>query len=193
MPGFTACGQGFTGFGGQPSNVLESRRNHRWVFTTIGRGQGTFTQKELLVLKTASRPKFTFKPAEMHHNQEVSKFAGKQEWEPIELSWYDIEQDPDVSKGLYHWLETVVHLNTANVSHPRFYKRQASLAMIDGMGVPTETWSICGSWPESVDWGKLDYQNNELSVITAKMTFDRAMRSCLTAQPQFTSPTCPAG
>jgi len=36
----------------------------------------------------------------MHHNQEVAKFAGKQEWDPVNLVWYDVEQNPDVSKGI---------------------------------------------------------------------------------------------
>jgi hypothetical protein len=193
MPGFNVCGFGYQGFGGQPSNVLEPRRVHRWVFTTIGRGLGVFQQRELLVLKTATRPQFKFEDVKMEHNQETVHFAGKQSWELVELTWYDIEQDPDISRGVYQWLETVVEIKTANVNHPRNYKRNATLAIIDGTGQITESWNMCGTYPESIDWGKLDYGTSDILTVSAKMRYDRAMRQCLTIQPRLILPTCPVG
>jgi hypothetical protein len=175
LPGFNVGG---IGLAGQPSNVQESRRTYRWVFRTLGRGQGTFSRQELLHLRSASRPHIKIDRVTMDHNQEKARFAGKTDWDPCELSWYDIEQNPDISKGIYYWLETVSDQTTANVSHPSLYKKNAELTMLTGMNTISELWTMYGTWPEDVDWGQLDYQENQIALLKAKMCFDRAVRDC---------------
>lgn len=179
MPGFNIApfGGGFNNNG--PSNNTETRRKHRWVFETLGRGSGTFSQTELLLLQSASRPAGQFEEVEMHHNQEVAKYAGKSTWEPMTLTWYDAEQQPDISAGIYQWIETVVNQRSISVAHPRFYKRTASLAMLNGAGAPTETWSIMGTWPKSWNYQELDYTSNEIQTVEVVMFFDRAIRARL--------------
>ena len=189
MPGFNI---NTTGDG--PLNTAEPRRTHRWVFATLGRGQGgSFSRAELLVLKSASRPKVKFVEAKMDHNQETSYYAGKTEWDPIELTWYDMEQAPDTSLGVYVWLETVSQISTANVGHPFTYKQQAQLVMLSGMDAPNETWDLYGCWPQDVDWKGLDYTTSDIQTCVAKMRFDRAQRSCTnTAGILGTVPDCSA-
>ena len=127
----------------------------------------------------------------MHHNQEQVYFAGKQKWEPCTLTWYDIEQNPDISAGIYKWLETVVQLQAVNVGHPSTYKRTAQLQVEDGFGNADEEWILYGTWPQSVNWGELDYTNIELLEVEAVMRFDRGIRQCLNnAGQSATSPTC---
>lgn len=175
-----------------PSNVVETRRKHRFVFETLGRGAGVFAQSELLLLKSAARPKFSLDPVEMHHNQEVAKFAGKQKWEPITLSWYDAQQNPDISRGIYQWIETVTNMQSIKVAHPAAYKRTASLLMLDGIGQPNERWSLYGTWPLDVDWGTLEYTSTDIQTIETTMSYDRAVRTCLAAAaPQPITPSCP--
>ncbi len=174
MPGFNIGGCG----GNQTSNLVEPRRTHRWLFTTIGKGNGQFSRAELLLLKTASRPKFKFEEAKMSHNQEDVYYAGRQSWDPIEMTWYDIEQNPDVSLGIYQWLGSVVNLCNVHVAHPSQYKRTAVLGTLDGIGRNTEEWTMYGTWPMEVDWKGLDYSSTEIQTIVAKMRYDRAMRTC---------------
>lgn len=189
MPGFNI---GIAGSTDGPSNVIELRRQHRWRFETLGRGSGTWGQQELLLLQSAARPSLSFQPVEMHHNQEVAYFAGKQTWEPITLVWYDSEQNPDISKGLYHWIETLTNMTSVNVNHPRNYKRQAQLAMLDGSGQVTERWTMYGTWPESSNWQELNYTGTELMTCEASMRYDRAVRECVQfGGPQLVSPSCP--
>lgn len=197
MPGFNVApfGGGYSAAG--PSNVVEIRRKHRWVFETLGRGTGQFSQAELLLLQSASRPKIKFDEAEMHHNQEVAYFAGKHNWEPVTMTWYDSEQQPDCSRGLYHWIETVCNLQSMAVAHPRFYKKDASLLVLDGTGQTTEQWSMIGTWPQACNWQELDYTSNELLTMECTMRFDRAVRarrdgSCVqAAAPVPITPNCP--
>ena len=113
----------------------------------------------------------------MHHNQEVARFAGKQDWEPVSLVWYDEEQSPDISMGVYAWIETVVNMHSIAVAHPRFYKMTAALSMLDGSGQTTETWTMLGTWPENCNFQELDYTSTELQTLEATMRYDRAVRS----------------
>jgi len=197
MPGFNIGG--FGGDAAGPSNTIEIRRKHRWVFETIGRGTGVFSNAELLVLQSASRPSFKYEQVEMHHNQEVARFAGKQDWDPVSLTWYDSEQNPDISRGIYHWIETVTNMQSINVAHPKDYKRQSSLAITDGSGQATERWTMFGTWPAEANWQELDYSSTELLTCECTMRYDRAIRansngSCVDVpEPQTIAPSCPVG
>jgi hypothetical protein len=192
MPGFNvgALGGGYSTQG--PSNITETRRRYRWVMETLGKGSGFFTQTELLLLQSAARPQIKFEEPEMHHNQEVTRFAGKQDWEPITLTWYDAEQSPDISRSLYAWIETVVNVRSMQVSHPANYKKTGSLAMLSGMGTVTERWALYGVWPTSCNWGELDYTATDLATLEATIRFDRAVRDCTAIPgPEATIPSCP--
>ena len=195
MPGFNVVGIGSPNGGAYstegPRNNMEIRRKHRWVFQTIGRGNGQWSPKELLVLQSASRPQFKFEEPEMHHNQEVVRFAGKQDWEPVSLTWYDAEQDPDISRAVYIWIETVVNMGTLNVNSPAYYKRGATLMLLNGTGGASETWNMYGCWPTAVNWQELDYSATELLTIEATIRYDRAIRTCATAVPStVNNPSC---
>lgn len=197
MPGFNIApfGGGYSAVG--PTNVIEPKRQNRWVFESLGRGAGSFSQAELLVLQSAQRPTISLKPVDMHHNQEVARFAGKHEFEPIELVWYDIEQDPNTSRGLYHWIETVVNMRSMAVAHPRYYKRHGTLALLNGIGQYIEVWTLLGTWPETCNFQKLDYQNAEILTCQASMRYDRAVLgrtdgSCISPPPPTPiTPNCP--
>jgi hypothetical protein len=161
-----------------PSHTQETRRKHRWVFSTLGLGAGQWRPNELLMLKTASRPTFKLTPVDMHHNQEQVYFAGKQEWETVSMSWYDGEQNPNISQRLYDWLSSVVQLAGGNmpVSTPSFYKKDANLSMINGVGTPTETWNMVGTWPLDLKWSDLDYGASDIMMCEATMRYDRAVK-----------------
>jgi hypothetical protein len=176
MPGFNVgnIGGGYSTAG--PANTLEVRRKHRWVFESLGAGGGALAAAELLVLSSASRPSFKLEEPEMHHNQEVIYFAGKQTWEPVTLTWYDSEQAPNISATCYAWLNTVVNLRNLGVSTPSFYKRTASLVMLNGVGAATERWVMYGTWPTSVNWQELSYDSTDLLTIEATMRYDRALK-----------------
>lgn len=151
---------------------MEVRRKHRWLFSTLAE----FSREALLVLQKAQRPTVKFEEPEMHHNQEVVRFAGKHSWEPISLTWYDSEQNPDVSLAIWQWCKSVCDFTTANVAPPRSYKKQGQIQMLDGMGSPTEKWTLCNCWPKESNWGDIDYTATDIETIEVTMRFDRAQR-----------------
>lgn len=163
--------------GDAASNVIETRRKHRWTFTVLGSASGyQWSRNGLIYLKTASRPKAVIEKPELHHDEEMARFAGKYAWDPINLVWYDVEQDPDISGEVYSWLNSVVEINTANVDIPSNYKSDAKLNSTNGTGAPSETWTLYGSWPAEADFSDLDYTNTELQEVTVLLVYDRAAR-----------------
>ena len=173
MPGFRIGGNQGCGDDSQPPfNTVEPKRKHRWVFRNIG----TLDYSFLVFLLKCNRPKFTFEKAEMHHNQEVAYFAGRQKWDTLKMTFYDVEQ-PDSSQGLWNWLQTVVNIKTACVADPSVYKlNDSNLEVIDGMGQPVEQWSLYGAWPADINWQELDYGSNDILQCDVEVSYDRAMR-----------------
>ena len=178
MPGFSISGGEAAVVGETPtSNTIETRRKHRWVFITLADQVRPQVRGILLLLKSASRPKFALEEPEMHHNQEKVYFAGKQSWETVTLTWYDGEQDPDVSENMWDWVNNVVDIPAVTVDTPAGYKRTAQLAMLDGAGSATETWALFGCWPKEINWGDLDYTDTEIATVEVVMRYDRAERA----------------
>lgn len=177
MAGFNINGSGSPY---QKSNVAETRRKHRWLFTRLG----ILNPGDLVYLKTAKRPKFNFEEVTMHHDQEEAYFAGKQKWENMSLSWYDAQQDPNVSKKLYQWLQSVNPTLASGrretcLASPSRYKTIGTLAMTGNCdtSLGEETWDLYGVWPLTCDWGDLDYSTNDIILITTVIRYDKAVRS----------------
>ena len=175
MPGFTIIGGEAGGQGSNPASLNEVRRTHRWVFETLGQLQSSDI---CLVLKSASRPAFSFEEPTMHHNQEQVYYAGKHTWEPISLTWYDVEQPVDVSQAMWQWMASVIDMNAMTVEAPSSYKAAiATLSMLDGQGGTTESWQVYNGWPQALNWNALDYSSSDLQLIEAKYRYDRAVKS----------------
>jgi hypothetical protein len=119
----------------------------------------------------------------MHHDQERAYFAGRTEWDPIDLEFYDAEQDPDVSEWVWDWVcgnRGVSDIAAVTVRLPsggsEGYKQEGELQMRDGQGTETETWKLKGAWPIESNWNDLDYSSSDIQLITVKLRFDRAIR-----------------
>lgn len=172
MPGFNIAGTGGEPRrNNAPNSLSEVRRTHRWLFTVLA----DLEPEVMVVLKDAQRPSLKFATPEMHHNQEQVYYAGKHTWDPIALVWYDYEQNPDVSKRIYKWInDNVLVIKDANVYAPSKYKKQARLEMVDGFGRPTDSWNLHNAWPAESNWNALTYTDSALQTINVTLKYDRA-------------------
>lgn len=119
----------------------------------------------------------------MHHDQEQAYFAGKQSWDPITITFYDAEQNPNVSQEVFNWVTTVTTSGLqagggpVTVAPPNAYKAaQAQLSMTDGAGNTDELWTLNGVWPQQTNWMDLDYTNSEIQLVEVIMRYDRATK-----------------
>jgi hypothetical protein len=187
MPGFFITGQEVKDANNLqgPNHKVETRRKHRWIFEQIASDGGGLKSEVLVFLKTTQRPAFKFEEPVMDHNQEKAYFAGRQEWDPIKMSFYDVEQSPDVSDEIWNWLNSVNAIDEVCVKKPGSvgygsngpgYKGVGYLSMVNGCGTATERWSLFGAWPKEVNWQDLDYSNTEIQLIEVTLRFDRAIK-----------------
>lgn len=173
MPGFNVTGN----HANQKLYTAEPRRRHRWLVTFLG---PVFQPGDLVYLQKASRPNFKYESPEMHHDQEVSYFAGKQSWETMSWTFYDMEQPVDVSQRLYQWVTTITtNFQTpaaiTSVTTPGEYKTNAKLQMQDGRGNPSEQWTLYGAWPMETNWNDLDYGDSEIALVEVTVRYDKAV------------------
>jgi hypothetical protein len=183
MPGFNLEQGGQTNR--DKYNKAEFRRKHRW---RVAEGGPTdLAPASWLYLQKCSRPSFKYNEAIVHHDQEQAYFAGKQEWETITFTFYDVEMAGgdvgDISNALYQWVagglsdgQVAEHQN-AKVAKPDVYKKKLILQMTDGSGDDTEEWELKGAWPQSVNWLDLDYTNTEVQLIEVVIRYDRAVKT----------------
>ena len=171
MPGFNIEGAWAEG----PNAVNEVRRKHRWTFTVAALGDSS-RNRATLYLQKAARPTYKLEQGEMHHDQERAYFAGKTEWDPITLEFYDGEQSPDVSKFVWDWVNITADIPAVTVAPPASYKKKADLEMYDGGGTSTEKWVLWNVWPAETNWGDLDYTTSDIAMISVTMRYDRAKR-----------------
>lgn len=154
---------------------VESRRKHRWRFTT-----GFLNPGEWIYLKSASRPSFSLETPEMHHDQEVAYFAGKQTFDEMSLEFYDV-LEPDLTNRLYDWIaggveQSVTNLSDATVSEPADYKVTVNLEMTDGQGETIDSWRLLGAWPKDTNWNDMDYSDTDLQTVSVTLRYDRAIK-----------------
>lgn len=174
MPGFSIAGDGIDGR--NKNNRAEFRRKHRWRFTVAGT---SMNQTDFIYLQKAARPSFKLEAPEVHHDQEVAYFAGKQTWEEITLEFYDATTPVDITTKLWDWVNTIVSLNGGEmgVEPPSGYKKDVTLEMTDGKGESIDTWVLYGAWPMSTNWNDIDYSSTDIQTISVTLKFDRAMKT----------------
>jgi hypothetical protein len=166
---------GFNIMGGGPANAkIESKRMHRWRFTTLG----ALNRRASVYLQKAQRPHAVIEEAVMHHDQEQVYFAGKHSWEMITLTFYDVtDSSVDASRDIWNWINTVINIQAASANVPTAYKRDSDLEMTNGFGSAVETWKIFNCWPKDVNWNDIDYTNTEIQTVDVSMRFDKALRT----------------
>jgi len=174
MPGFNIQGSWSEG----PNAQTEVRRKHRWTFE-VPSGTDPQANKAVMWLAKAARPKFKFVEAIAHHDQEQAYWAGKTEWDPINLSFYDAEQDPDVSEFVWDWVNKVVNIYDVTAMEPggpEGYKKKGEIKMWGNFGTITENWELWNCWPQEANWQELDYSSSDIALVDVTLRFDRAIR-----------------
>jgi hypothetical protein len=157
-------------FGLDDSNTCFKRKN-RWLFsipTIIADGVNSLPPAK------GSRPNISFKEIEAQHLSETVYFPSKPEWKPINITLYDIRNNPH---PIFDWLKNFIYdpsLGLYLTACDGFKKPQALLEMYDGCGTVLETWTFESVWPQAVEFGELDMSSGE--VVTCDLTFryDRA-------------------
>lgn len=84
--------------------------------------------------------------------------------------------DRDTAGAIHRWRKLVYDPTTGKVGYAANYKKGGSILVFGPDGVShVRRWKLYGCWPVSVDPGELNYETNEIVVMTVALRFDRAV------------------
>ena len=165
------------------------KRRFRWTFQVSG-GGGTGGPSGIggitirpIYCKLAARPSLSFEELELNFLNERAWLSGKPTWEPLNVTFIDCQMAGNgqgAADALSRWAHLVYQYGKPSesgaMSTPgeQYKADSATLIMYDGIGDTLETWNLYGVWPQQVNWGDLDYTNNDTADIEVVFRFDNA-------------------
>jgi hypothetical protein len=165
---------------------IQPLKKNNWVFqfSAIPGNDGFQPEALAFVAKSCNAPKFsTDSDIDIQRMNETYKFAGSPKWDDIECKFYDFIRNTTTSGGelsagdiLYNWSCMVYNPLTGQMGYKTQYATSATLAQLDPAGNIIRAWNIFGIWPQSVDYGDLDYTSGEACEISATFKYDLAIK-----------------
>lgn len=157
---------------GLPNIVF--KRKYRWTFELQACNGKKIPE---YFVKVAARPHLTIEETEINFLNAKSWIPGKAAWDTIEITYYDISStNGDNNQALWSWIAGIYNFVGANPTYKQATKRadwagSGTLRMYDGCGSVLEMWQLGNAFPVDVNWGDLDYSNNDLCDITLTLRY----------------------
>ena len=166
------------------ANVI-IKRKFRFLATFIPPGANTNDEDSFRsYVKVANRPQLDIDETEIHFLNGITYIPGKGRWQPLSVTFYDVA-DAKMTP-LYNWILSVYDFNkaagTSDASGsgdlPQTEKAgwagSGIIEMLDGCGTVMERWTLNDVWPQSVNFGDLDYAASDESNIEVTFRFSKA-------------------
>jgi hypothetical protein len=134
------------------------------------------------IIKVAKKPSFTVSNTTHHYVAHTFNYPGRITWDPVEMTLVDPVL-PDASALLTAKLQQAGYrLPTTELqAQASFGKKFSSaawgdpkIAQIDAEGLQIDEWTLKNAWVERVDFGQLDYTNEEMVNIMLTFRYDYA-------------------
>lgn len=197
MPGFNIPGGGGAVIGA-PSSLQETARRHRWRFEIQpyrGRGIASLSSSPwnaadiVIYAHKATRPSPEIDSVTIHHSQDEIYTPGKNRWNPIEISFYEVitTEGNITARYIYHWWSRdviqIVRSRIAGKDSDVPLKRECYLTQLNGVGTPVYRYTLYGCWPEKVTPEDLNYDESAICEITVRLRYDKAAEEALIDAP----------
>jgi hypothetical protein len=128
---------------------------------------------EWFVIST-SRPKVTINEVEIPFLNKSTYVAGRFNWESIDVTFKD-PIGPSAAQALMEWVRLHAESVTGRMGYAAGYKKDIELEMLDPTGVVVEKWILQGTFLTNVDFGSLEYSDDEIADISATLRMDRCI------------------
>lgn len=148
---------------------LVFKRKFRWTLDIKG---GTCFEVPRHFVRVAARPNLQIDEIPLNFLNAREYIPGKGEWNTLNIEYLDVA-DKDLA-GLYTWINTTYEFVgqqadvTLKQSERAGYAAEGTLILYDGCGQQIETWILKRMWPQSVDFGTLDYGDSD--IVTVNLT-----------------------
>ena len=149
------------------------KRKYRWMFyinNVCGEGSPCLPPSK------SARPSLSFKEMDATHVVETVYFPGRPEWKPINLTLYDVKKK---SNPVIDWLKKTYEVSDRGAKWKPSCKGGIKIdvcriVLYDGVGETLEEWKLENVWPNNIEFGDLDYSQNDVTTIDLTLRYDRA-------------------
>jgi len=155
------------------------KRKFRWTLSIPEVTSATATSSaNVLAPNKAARPSLSFKTIDVQHLNETIYYPGKPDWKPVSITLYDTKTKSG-DNPVFEWVKKFYdpQEGTWRADRVNNYKRTAILKMLDGCGGTLESWRFINAWPESIEFGDLDYGSSEYVTVDITLRYDRAFQT----------------
>jgi hypothetical protein len=164
-------------------STAEPLRQHRWFITFAG--AAVDLANLTYALKKVDKPKAKIGEITHKYLNHFFYYPGRLEWEPINLTMASVRQ-PHADTVLMSILQNAgygvpsegpqVGAQTSTIGKSKFKNSlgDISINQVDPDGNKIEEWTLYNPFFTSVQFGTLDYSNEEIVEITCTLRFDYA-------------------
>jgi hypothetical protein len=163
---------------GAPDIII--KRKFRWTFE-ISTPAGTVPRH---YVKVAARPQLDIDELEINYLNGVTWIPGKGKWQPLSVTYIDVA-GADMSP-LYSWLARVYDFSQQNPtdhlpqSEKAGWNGTATLTMLDGCGTEIDRFILRSCWPQSINFGDLDYSDSAEATIELSLRYSEVSYQSVT-------------
>jgi hypothetical protein len=149
---------------------FEPKRKNRFIL----RFPSSLGINEWYVTST-SRPKAKINTTEIPFLNTSTDVAGRFTWEEISVQFKD-PIGPSASQALMEWFRLHAESVTGRMGYAAGYKKDVELEMLDPTGVVVEKWILQGCFLSNLNFGDLNYSQDELATFDAGLRMDRCIQ-----------------
>ena len=147
----------------------EPLRKNRWLFRF---------PSDLGIMEwfceSAKRPSIQQKDVEIPFLNTSTWVVGRYTWDTIQFTLRD-PIGPTASQAEKEWVRLHSESVTGRQGYAAGYKRDVEIEMLDPTGVVVQKWILKNTMCTNVDFGDLNYSQDDLSTITMTLRFDYAI------------------
>ncbi len=125
-------------------------------------------------LASAKRPSINQAEQEIPFLNTSTYVVGRYTWDTMQVVLRD-PIGPSASQAVMEWVRLHSESVTGRQGYAAGYKRDVELEMLDPTGVSVSKWILKNTMVTTVDFGNLDYSQNDLADITMTLRFDYAI------------------
>ena len=123
------------------------------------------------MIKASGRPSISNNPVTLDHINLKRYIKGKSEWGTIEISLYD-PVVPSAAQACMEWVRLAHESVTGRNGYADFYKKDVVINVLGPVGDKVEEWTLKGAFPESVNFGSMDWATGEPIMVSMTLRMD---------------------
>lgn len=122
-------------------------------------------------LESAKRPSIQQKDVEIPFLNTSTWVVGRYTWDTIQVVLRD-PIGPSASQAVMEWVRLHSESVTGRQGYAAGYKRDVELEMLDPTGAVVQKWILKGCFLTNVDFGDLNYSQDDIATISATLRPD---------------------